>query len=347
MQTRPPTIFRISPWPQFNEVRAVRGFTLVELLVVISIIALLVGLLMPTLSQARESAQSTKCLSNLRSIMGATCLYAADAKDAIIPASVWGALNADGTSSWATSTQRFWGANLVMNNYLEVPPSYTSGNGWFWSAPSMPTISGNTGLRCPSDNGRMISSNGRAEWLGLPVNRTDERGSAVYRHSAGYRGGGPCDFPWIDVSYASNGIGQWNYLWTRWFSGGGAPSRLPYEDFPMAVLNNPTDTTPTYGNSLDRRLHTFTEVKRTSDLIAFFDGMDSVEVWSWDSRVNARHIAKTQTNLAFFDGHAVTAKTTTVPVAGVIELGATDDVASWMTAIKNRQTGMLWSLKQQ
>jgi prepilin-type N-terminal cleavage/methylation domain-containing protein len=62
-----------------------RGFTLMELLVVITVIAILLSLLFPVISLVRESARSADCLANLRQIGTGIHAFAADNQGDLVP----------------------------------------------------------------------------------------------------------------------------------------------------------------------------------------------------------------------------------------------------------------------
>jgi type II secretory pathway pseudopilin PulG len=148
-------------------IRRAAAFTLVELLVVIGIIALLIGILLPSLSKARESANTVKCMNNMRQIYLAAQLYANINRGYMLPARI-------GSGS---ATDNYWcGSNLLADLFS------IDGTG------QQAVNRVQKFLACPSNTGR-IDSFDPASGLAFHVDYTynsnmgDDR---AYPWSAGY-----------------------------------------------------------------------------------------------------------------------------------------------------------------
>lgn len=97
-----------------------QAFTIVELLVVISVIAVLMSLLLPALAGARDSARTTRCLANVRSTAQALMMYADDFKERLPHWSAWQTYRGDGASNedtpgpgWAELIEDHLGGSLA------------------------------------------------------------------------------------------------------------------------------------------------------------------------------------------------------------------------------------------
>jgi len=180
---------------------ACAGFTLVELLVVITLIGILAGLLVPSLAKAKSRARSIGCLGNLKQWGLATCLYASDNQDFLPP---------DGTPNpGERSTNVGW--------YIQLPqvlglPRYHA-QAWRTNAAVNP---GRSVWICPSNPRR---SNGRNLFhycLNERVNGTagnDQpvRLSAIPQTAA---------LVWLFDSKNLPAVGYWGYVHTNLHSGG-------------------------------------------------------------------------------------------------------------------------------
>src|SRR5688572_4596810 len=102
-----------------------RGFTLVELLVVVGVIALLIAILLPTLNRAREAADSVKCLSNLRQLALANSMYVTQ----------WNGWAVPGVMGPPSASRAMWQNNNGWRRNINLPEAEPTPNVGFSQAP--------------------------------------------------------------------------------------------------------------------------------------------------------------------------------------------------------------------
>ena len=128
--------------------RSRRAFTLIELLVVIAIIAVLLGLLLPAVQQARESARRTQCSNNLKQLSLAMHNYMSTFT--MFPMSFCADIDAPTTAAMTTGGQ--WSAQARALPYIEQGAMYEKVNfSAAYVAGQSPAIDRVDLLMCPSE----------------------------------------------------------------------------------------------------------------------------------------------------------------------------------------------------
>jgi prepilin-type N-terminal cleavage/methylation domain-containing protein/prepilin-type processing-associated H-X9-DG protein len=255
------------------------GFTLVELLVVIGIIALLISILLPALSKAREQGNTIKCLANLRSIGQAAKMYENANNGIVLPADVMDAKFPVSLSY--QDVNETWATILVSDKYLAYP-----------EVTSTTEPPGNDNVfRCPS--GVLETSAVAHNSTTVPASRKDAQGAMACVSSSTRLSPGLNVFTWYGVNATND-------------------TSTPGYRLPMARCQ--IDASGKVSSQFSLTWRKVNQIKSATEIVTFFDGLYGFNYITGNAnRINARHGGQKFTNCAFADGHAETVKTDSIP----------------------------------
>lgn len=200
------------------------GFTLVELLVVIGIIALLISVLLPALNRARAAAMQTQCLSNMRQIGLALQMYANENKGSLPPASTTPGNPADCEQFGEEAVY------IPYPNYLGSLIRYINGNIQIFICPvPEPQEMSGTGAGYATTPRSDSSYGGNAAVLGQKVARIRNSSEVIYLQEYQHRWGAAVHRPmslggglytyWQDNTNYFGRPNEYQYSYTH-FKGG-------------------------------------------------------------------------------------------------------------------------------
>ena len=283
--------------PRHENCRTKSGFTLVELLVVIGIIAILIGILLPTLTGARRAAYTVQCSSNMKQLATAMIMYIQDNKGKFpVCASDEVAGITPGGGYW-------WPDTLVQGNYIKG----TNLNVYKKTPSNVneKVFSGSSPFRCPEgipEEFGTLSGSGQGDY---PTHLSNN----AYRiHN--------------DSQHATAGFGvpSWYMLSSRVQTATNAASRMNTSGgkvAPFVYFNNATASGANAFSHPDWQRN-LSDVKKSAEMVMMVEAatpnwMDQAASSTYPNiylpRLGARHGKKTRdganarTNIAFFDGH--------------------------------------------
>lgn len=263
------------------------GFTLIELLVVVSIIAMLIAILLPSIGSARRAAQLAQSISNLHQIATAHAAYASEHKGEQPSQMADNGAGGAELCSWnfgGTFADPYWAK--TDGGGRDVAPSGRVLNEYLYPGTLHPPVTG-----MPGKDGKPIRPANESERieLDLPIFRDPRDGDTLQRYTFGEPTEGVTTYQDVGTSYQSNN----KWLWQIRDWNGGKNFTYRFYNQGSKYLQNQTRIDPS-------RFVLYND--RVGDAIRRVYP-DRMGIYGPD-RIESMYGGVNRSAMSFFDGHA-------------------------------------------